>query len=140
MYKFLQALRSGWGHIPLVKLLMRDGTWAFFLLFCKPYFHLAALFLLIVSPAPSVLIVAQLSLYALSPHAYAGMLYAFVHITFPVIEKKISLYSTHLSSPQLAAHCVLFLCKFFFAVFISSRAHIFNAHIVLGIPHPNQHE
>ena len=52
VYKFLQALRSGWGHIPLVKLLMRDGTWAFFLLFCKPYFHLAALFLLIMLPCP----------------------------------------------------------------------------------------
>lgn len=33
VYKFAGALRSGWGHIPLVKLLIRDGTWAFILLF-----------------------------------------------------------------------------------------------------------
>jgi hypothetical protein len=33
--KFIEALRSGWGDVPLIKLLARDGTWAFFLLFCK---------------------------------------------------------------------------------------------------------
>lgn len=35
VYKFIQAARSGWGEIPLVLLLVRDGTWAFFLLFCE---------------------------------------------------------------------------------------------------------
>ena len=32
-YKFILSLRSGWGQVPIVVLLMRDGTWAFFLLF-----------------------------------------------------------------------------------------------------------
>lgn len=35
LYKFIQALRSGWGDVPLIILLVRDGTWAFFLLFCR---------------------------------------------------------------------------------------------------------
>lgn len=34
LYKFLLAIRSGWGDVPLIVLLTRDGTWAFFLLFC----------------------------------------------------------------------------------------------------------
>jgi len=32
-YKFIQAVRAGWSDVPLVALLMRDGTWAFFVLF-----------------------------------------------------------------------------------------------------------
>ncbi|KAJ8079849.1 hypothetical protein PM082_016674 [Marasmius tenuissimus] len=32
-YKFFKGLREGWGEIPTVSLIMRDGTWAFFLLF-----------------------------------------------------------------------------------------------------------
>ncbi|KAJ7782777.1 hypothetical protein B0H16DRAFT_1494344 [Mycena metata] len=32
-YKFVQAVREGWGDTPLLSLVMRDGTWAFFLLF-----------------------------------------------------------------------------------------------------------
>ena len=35
VYKFIQAVHSGWGDVPLLNLLMRDGTWAFFLLFCE---------------------------------------------------------------------------------------------------------
>ncbi|KAF7375892.1 hypothetical protein MSAN_00003600 [Mycena sanguinolenta] len=31
--KFITAVREGWGDTPLVGLVMRDGTWAFFLLF-----------------------------------------------------------------------------------------------------------
>ncbi|KAI3621285.1 hypothetical protein WG66_014532 [Moniliophthora roreri] len=33
LYKFVAELQAGWGNIPIVKLLMRDGTWAFFTLF-----------------------------------------------------------------------------------------------------------
>ncbi|TFK61652.1 hypothetical protein BDN72DRAFT_434883 [Pluteus cervinus] len=31
--KFGIAVRAGWGHVPLVAILMRDGTWAFIVLF-----------------------------------------------------------------------------------------------------------
>lgn len=31
--KFVSALRDGWGNTPLLTLLARDGTWAFFTLF-----------------------------------------------------------------------------------------------------------
>ena len=33
LLKFLVALRSGWGRTPVVFLLVRDGTWAFILIF-----------------------------------------------------------------------------------------------------------
>ena len=33
VWKFFQAVRSGWGDVPILQLLVRDGTWAFFLLF-----------------------------------------------------------------------------------------------------------
>ncbi len=33
LIKFLVALRSGWGRTPVVFLLVRDGTWAFILIF-----------------------------------------------------------------------------------------------------------
>jgi hypothetical protein len=35
LYKFFQAVKAGWGDIPIMHLLMRDGTWAFILLFGK---------------------------------------------------------------------------------------------------------
>lgn len=35
-YRFYGTLKAGWGDVPLMLLLMRDGTWAFFLLFCEP--------------------------------------------------------------------------------------------------------
>ena len=34
IYKFVLAVRSGWGDVPLIVLLTRDGTWAFCVLFC----------------------------------------------------------------------------------------------------------
>jgi hypothetical protein len=34
--KFLAALRNGWGRTPVIYLLMRDGTWAFILIFGEP--------------------------------------------------------------------------------------------------------
>ncbi|TFK65252.1 hypothetical protein BDN72DRAFT_962655 [Pluteus cervinus] len=33
IFKYVQAVRAGWGDVPLIMLLMRDGTWAFFVLF-----------------------------------------------------------------------------------------------------------
>ena len=36
LIKFIVALRSGWGRTPVVFLLVRDGTWAFVLIFGLP--------------------------------------------------------------------------------------------------------
>jgi hypothetical protein len=36
LIKFLLALRGGWGRTPVVFLLVRDGTWAFILIFGSP--------------------------------------------------------------------------------------------------------
>ncbi|KAI9430444.1 hypothetical protein H4582DRAFT_1447529 [Lactarius indigo] len=33
LFKFIVALRSGWGRTPVLYLLVRDGTWAFILIF-----------------------------------------------------------------------------------------------------------
>ncbi|KDR75166.1 hypothetical protein GALMADRAFT_249108 [Galerina marginata CBS 339.88] len=55
MYKFVQGAKNGWGDIPIVKLLIRDGTWAFFLLFFAD--------------------VSQLSLYALPNRSSGEVLY-----------------------------------------------------------------
>ncbi|TFK66878.1 hypothetical protein BDN72DRAFT_126556 [Pluteus cervinus] len=59
--KFVQAVRAGWGHIPLVIILMRDGTWAFFLLF--------------------VLLLGDMALYIGVTSTYASVLYGWV-LTF----------------------------------------------------------
>ncbi|TFK44353.1 hypothetical protein BDQ12DRAFT_672835 [Crucibulum laeve] len=57
-WKFIEAARSGWGDVPLIMLLMRDGTWAFFLLFFT--------------------YVGQLALYGLKNPAMAGILYCWL--------------------------------------------------------------
>ncbi|KJA27900.1 hypothetical protein HYPSUDRAFT_884936 [Hypholoma sublateritium FD-334 SS-4] len=62
LHKFIQAARSGWGDVPLILLLVRDGTWAFFLLF--------------------FIYVAQLSLYALKNHAFSGVFYSWLLTAF----------------------------------------------------------
>ena len=38
IYKFILAVRDGWGDVALIVLLTRDGTWAFCLLFCASSF------------------------------------------------------------------------------------------------------
>ncbi|KAF9529227.1 hypothetical protein CPB83DRAFT_852894 [Crepidotus variabilis] len=62
VFKFVKAIRSGWGNVPLVKLLMRDGTWAFILLF--------------------FVYVSQIGLYGLKNSAYAGVLYGWLLTSF----------------------------------------------------------
>ncbi|KAF8973080.1 hypothetical protein BDZ97DRAFT_1752120 [Flammula alnicola] len=54
--------RSGWGDVPLIVLIMRDGTWAFFLLFC--------------------VYVGQIGLYGLRNAAFAGVLYGWLLTCF----------------------------------------------------------
>ena len=39
IYKFILAVRDGWGDVALIVLLTRDGTWAFFLLFCASSYY-----------------------------------------------------------------------------------------------------
>jgi hypothetical protein len=36
--KFAQSLREGWDSAPIMVLLVRDGTWAFLIIFCTPSF------------------------------------------------------------------------------------------------------
>ena len=39
IYKFILAVRDGWGDVALIVLLIRDGTWAFCLLFGASSFY-----------------------------------------------------------------------------------------------------
>ncbi|KAJ7125049.1 hypothetical protein C8R44DRAFT_130026 [Mycena epipterygia] len=60
--KFVRALREGWGDTPLVGLVMRDGTWAFILLFAA--------------------VGGDASLYTVKNHAIAGVLYGWLLTIF----------------------------------------------------------
>jgi len=62
MYKFILAIRDGWGDVPLIVLLSRDGTWAFCLLLFGYAGHLV--------------------LYALHDPDYAGVLFGWVLTIF----------------------------------------------------------
>ncbi|KDQ55173.1 hypothetical protein JAAARDRAFT_37705 [Jaapia argillacea MUCL 33604] len=62
LYQFVVSLRQGWGRTRLVTLLMRDGTWAFFLIF-------------------SVMIV-QSAVYLWGDPDYSGMLYCWLLTIF----------------------------------------------------------
>ncbi|KAF8160763.1 hypothetical protein B0H34DRAFT_351024 [Crassisporium funariophilum] len=74
-YKFILAARSGWGDVPLIVLLMRDGTWAFFLLF--------------------IVYVGQISLYALSNPAFSGILYGWLLTAFSFSVSRVSNYQRY---------------------------------------------
>ncbi|KAF8200642.1 hypothetical protein BJ912DRAFT_573630 [Pholiota molesta] len=75
LFKFIQSVKSGWGDVPLIVLLMRDGTWAFFLLFC--------------------IYVGQISLYGLRNPAYAGVLYGWLLTAFSFSGYRILLNLSH---------------------------------------------
>ncbi|KAJ7039108.1 hypothetical protein C8F04DRAFT_1255265 [Mycena alexandri] len=60
VFKFVKAVREGWGDAPLLGLVMRDGTWAFFLLFA----------------------VISSNLYGLKNNTFANVLYAWLLSTF----------------------------------------------------------
>ncbi|KAK1231777.1 hypothetical protein PQX77_005099 [Marasmius sp. AFHP31] len=115
LYKFLAGVREGWRDIPIVKLLMRDGTWAFFLLFSKwtdlnftssrqtdidlRYPSRVSLHYHLIPPPcnQSVEIVAEVSLYGLKNHAYAGVLYAWLLTGYSVCGYRILLNINHLT-------------------------------------------
>ncbi|TFK22093.1 hypothetical protein FA15DRAFT_51579 [Coprinopsis marcescibilis] len=61
-YKFAQAVRNGWGDVPLLRLLMRDGTWAFFLIF--------------------LVLVGEGILFGFAPEAYTAVLYGWMNTVF----------------------------------------------------------
>ncbi|PPR05819.1 hypothetical protein CVT26_010099 [Gymnopilus dilepis] len=79
VYKFAQAARSGWGDVPLIVLLMRDGSWAFVLLF--------------------VVYVGQLGLYALpkDKDPFAGILYGWLLTAFSFSGYRILINLNHLA-------------------------------------------
>ncbi|KAJ8079873.1 hypothetical protein PM082_016698 [Marasmius tenuissimus] len=77
LYKFLAGVREGRRDIPIIKLLMRDGSWAFFLLFIE--------------------LVAEVSLYSLKNHAYAGVLYTWLLTGYSVCGYRILLNINHLT-------------------------------------------
>lgn len=60
--KFIGAVRAGWGHIPIMRVVMRDGTWAFTLLF--------------------LIEAGYGSLYALPNRSYAGIIYGWLLTAF----------------------------------------------------------
>ncbi|KAF8813837.1 hypothetical protein BYT27DRAFT_7180605 [Phlegmacium glaucopus] len=78
LFKFVLAIRSGWGDVPLLILLTRDGTWAFFLLFFAYGGHLV--------------------LYALHNPAYAGVLYGWLLTIFSFCGYRILLNLNHLAN------------------------------------------
>ncbi|KAF8882719.1 hypothetical protein BD779DRAFT_1542311 [Infundibulicybe gibba] len=80
-YKFIAAARAGWGRVPLLFLLMRDGTWAFFLLFA--------------------VLMGEVVVYGLpSLKGYTGMLYGWLLTTFSFsVRLSHPLNINHLSRP-----------------------------------------
>jgi len=62
MVKFTQALKEGWGDVPLMRLLVRDGTWAFILLFA--------------------IFIGEALLYGFAPSAYTSILYGWLNTAF----------------------------------------------------------
>jgi hypothetical protein len=81
IYKFILAIRDGWGDVPLIVLLSRDGAWAFCLLFCMSFFLARPGFYAILIAhlvSSSVSYAGHLGLYALNNSAYAGVLFGWV--------------------------------------------------------------
>ncbi|KAF5322483.1 hypothetical protein D9619_001549 [Psilocybe cf. subviscida] len=83
LIKFVQAVRAGWGDVPLIKQLARDGTWAFFLLF--------------------IAYVGQLGLYGLKNHNYAGVLYGWLLTAFSFCGYRVLLNLHHLAEQAQGA-------------------------------------
>ncbi|EAU80717.2 hypothetical protein CC1G_04827 [Coprinopsis cinerea okayama7 len=65
------AVRAGWGHVPIVQLLLRDGTWAFGLLF--------------------VVLTCEALLYGFAAGAYTGFLYGWLNTAFSICGYRIIL-------------------------------------------------
>ncbi|KAF7362180.1 hypothetical protein MVEN_00564100 [Mycena venus] len=82
LVKFVSAVREGWGDTPLVGLVMRDGTWAFFLLFA--------------------LVAGDASLYTLKNHTFASVLFGWLLSVFSFSGYRVLLNLDRLSeAPRL---------------------------------------
>jgi len=77
VWKFFEAVRSGWGDVPIILLLMRDGTWAFVLLMA--------------------VYIGQASLYGLKNRALSGVLFGWLLTAFSFSGYRILLNLNHLS-------------------------------------------
>ncbi|KAJ3536833.1 hypothetical protein NMY22_g5861 [Coprinellus aureogranulatus] len=62
--RFYFSLKAGWGNIPILHLLMRDGTWAFVVLFA--------------------VLVTEALLYSVDVDAYTGFLYGWANTAFSI--------------------------------------------------------
>ncbi|KAF6765545.1 hypothetical protein DFP72DRAFT_998041 [Ephemerocybe angulata] len=82
IWKFIHAVKAGWGDVPIMKLLMRDGTWAFFLLFA--------------------MLLAEAALYGFAPEAYTDLLYGWLNTAFAFCGYRIllNLHSLNRRSPS----------------------------------------
>ncbi|KAJ3566529.1 hypothetical protein NP233_g6948 [Leucocoprinus birnbaumii] len=79
-YRFYSTIKGGWGRVPLVSVMMRDGTWAFFLLF----FIYAGYATLIIIPHES----------------YSGVLFGWLLAAFSFAGYRIILNLYHFGSAQ----------------------------------------
>ncbi|KAJ6540576.1 hypothetical protein B0H19DRAFT_1313271 [Mycena capillaripes] len=62
VFQFVSALRTGWGKVPLLLLIVRDGTWAYLL--------------------AVVIVIGDVSMYALKNYSYGGVLYGWMITAF----------------------------------------------------------
>ncbi|RXW24310.1 hypothetical protein EST38_g1534 [Candolleomyces aberdarensis] len=79
-FKFFRAVKAGWGDIPIMHLLMRDGTWAFILLFA--------------------VLIGEAALYGFAPDAYTGVLYGWLNTAFSFCGYRILLNLNKLNVSQ----------------------------------------
>ncbi|KAF5379356.1 hypothetical protein D9757_007675 [Collybiopsis confluens] len=87
--KFILSLRSGWGRVPIVVLLMRDGTWAFLVLLGK---HNA-----LNSLGCRSLLACDASIYGFKNHAFAGLLYSWLLTVYSFCGYRVLLNIGHLT-------------------------------------------
>ncbi|KAF8882717.1 hypothetical protein BD779DRAFT_913203 [Infundibulicybe gibba] len=101
-WKFVSAIRAGWGHVPLVVLLMRDGTWAFFMLF--------------------VILVGECLIYSFRSDGYSSILYGWVLAAFSFSGYRIILNINHLSqSPHYQTATSAQTSQFTTQIFLESQ-------------------
>lgn len=79
-YRFYSTVKGGWGTVPLVSIMMRDGTWAFFLLF--------------------FIYVGYTILVTLPHHSYSGVLFGWLLAAFSFAGYRIILSLYHFGSGQ----------------------------------------
>ncbi|KAJ7798105.1 hypothetical protein B0H13DRAFT_1674162, partial [Mycena leptocephala] len=62
IHRFVRAMRTGWGKVPLLRLIVRDGMWAYLL--------------------AVLIVIGDVSMYALKNHSYSGLLYGWMITAF----------------------------------------------------------